>query len=746
MTTTTNDKVRSLFLAALMVFSVFAMTVALPGSAAANFQESDADAELDSGTSYWGQEVYFNDTSNGAQGETYQVREWDASDNEVGPLETEVTLDSDQSATFSTDGFSGFYVIQDPDGNILLLQDGETVGRASQTNVENNGLVNSTSSPAFEVNTQTLDVDFDDSNVDDETTDAEYEVDSNRGSFDLNVTANGDLDATELQDLFSDNGTTNGFAAADIQTDEDEDRITIEGVTKGTYEANFTDVDTGEYTLDFEVTDTEASSNASVNVSEAGEGDVAFENDVPQDQIGDVTNVTVQMENTDDATITIGSEDQNYWVVAQVTDDDDDGEVTVAFNSYLAGSDAADSDVLTDATGEDDVTVLSQGGQFYTDNQGAAPYQSLLDATEYEMNVSVGHNAIGSDAWQDADDVGSLSYQERSTDNLSIMTTPSDFSDWEEDVIVAGLGSNVTQTDEIATGDYAVVQLEASGLEGYLESAGETDFLTGNATTLVVEEADPGANADAETIQLDSNDVEVVADANNNTYYVAMPSDAGNFEETEYTAEFTVYDEMQGGPNEGDDNVLNFDEDDEDETVASNFDVVEPEVNLDMNEDDMVLVEAAENQTVSGTANIAPGTELTIEIESDDSTSPFLTRPEATVQPDGTFNASADFSDLSEGTNLTLTIDDYDVEEDGQVVSEGELGGDENVTETETETVTETETDTETEMDTETEADDGDTETDTEASPTDDSGPGFTVVAALGALIAAALLAVRRNN
>ena len=351
-----------------------------------------------------------------------------------------------------------------------------------------------------------------------------------------------------------------------------------------------------------------------------------------------------------------------------------------------------------------------------------------------------------SDAWQDADDVGSLSYQERSTDNLSIMTTPSDFSDWEEDVIVAGLGSNVTQTDEIATGDYAVVQLEASGLEGYLESAGETDFLTGNATTLVVEEADPGANADAETIQLDSNDVEVVADANNNTYYVAMPSDAGNFEETEYTAEFTVYDEMQGGPNEGDDNVLNFDEDDEDETVASNFDVVEPEVNLDMNEDDMVLVEAAENQTVSGTANIAPGTELTIEIESDDSTSPFLTRPEATVQPDGTFNASADFSDLSEGTNLTLTIDDYDVEEDGQVVSEGELGGDENVTETETETVTETETDTETEMDTETEADDGDTETDTEASPTDDSGPGFTVVAALGALIAAALLAVRRNN
>jgi len=131
----------------------------------------------------------------------------------------QVTLDTDQSATFSTDGFSGFYVIQDPDGNILYFENGEVAERDTRSNVEKNGNTGTSGyDPVFEVNTQTLDVDFDDSNVDDETTDAEYEVDSNRGSFVLNVTANGDLDATELQDLFSDNGTTNGFAAADIQT------------------------------------------------------------------------------------------------------------------------------------------------------------------------------------------------------------------------------------------------------------------------------------------------------------------------------------------------------------------------------------------------------------------------------------------------------------------------------------------------------------------------------------------------
>jgi len=212
---------------------------------------------------------------------------------------------------------------------------------------------------AFEVTPQDLEVEFDDTEVTDEDDDVTVNVDSRRASYDINVSADGDLDTDELKDIFANSDNTGSFDSVSAsETYEDDDTITLSGVSDGDYSTNFSGVDTGEYTFDFEVTDTEASSSASVNVSEAGEGDVAFENDVPQDQIGDVTNVTVQMENTDDATVTIGSEDQNYWVVAQVTDDDDDGEVTVAFNSYLAGSDAADSDVLTDATGEDDVTVL----------------------------------------------------------------------------------------------------------------------------------------------------------------------------------------------------------------------------------------------------------------------------------------------------------------------------------------------------------------------------------------------------
>ncbi|SFS08884.1 PGF-CTERM protein/surface glycoprotein [Halomicrobium zhouii] len=748
--TTTNNKLRSLFLAALMVFSVFAMTVALPGSAAANHDtdEYDYDTHLDTDDRYWGETVLAETDDTDETYELYEVNMDDDGDGE--DFKTVLTPDEDGVFTFSTDGYDGEFEIRNSNGEPVVVNDGQI------------GAVDDSGAAVFSITTQTFDADFEDANVTDEDSDVELDITTNRGRHAVEVTADG-LDEGELENIFDedasdDDGDREGeFTVSDA--DGEDDTITLEGVTSGDFNTDFSGVDTGEYTFDFEVTDTEASSSASINVSDAGEGDIQFANDVPQDQVGDVADITLEMENTDEGTITIGSEDQNYWIVAEVTDDDEDGEVTVQFNSYTAGtwvSSSAGNDVLSVEGDDDTIDVIEEGGSFAAadDATDVDASDDLLDSTEYDMNVSVGHNPLDSDAYEGADEVGALSLQDRSTDNLTIMTAPSDFSDWEQDVVVAGLGSNVTQSDEVAMEDYAIVQIEASGLEGLLESSDEDTFLdTAGATTLTVEETDPGANVDSEGLELPSEDVEIVADGDNNTYYVAMDTSAqdedGNdiFEETEYTAEFSVHDELQteDGDDSGDDNVLNFDDDDEAETVASNFEVVEPEVNLDMNEDELVLVEAADNQTVSGTTNIAPGSELRITIESDDSTSPFLTRPDPTVQPDGTFNATADFSDLSEGTNLSLTIDEYDVDEDGQVVAEGELDdGTETATPNETETETDTETDTDTE--TETTEGDGDTETDTEESPTDDSGPGFTVVAALGALIAAALLAVRRND
>ncbi|SFS08887.1 PGF-CTERM protein/surface glycoprotein, partial [Halomicrobium zhouii] len=753
--TTTNDKLRSLFLAALMVFSVFAMTVALPGSAAANhdseaYSDVDADAHLTSDTRYWGETILVFDNS---EDENYELWTTTAgSDNDQTEFVRTLTLDDDGYATFSTDGLSGDYEIRESDGDIANVGPN---GELSPTSGTSDG------DATFSVTTQTLDAEFEDSDVNDEDEDVELTIDTNRGAHDVRVSADG-LDADDLRDIFTNQDNRDGEFT---EQTTDGDTLILQDVSSGDYRTNFSGISTGEYTFDFEANDTEASSSASINVSDAAEGDIQFANDVPQDQVGDVADITLEMDNTQEGTLTIGSADQNYWIVATVEDGDEDGEVTVQFNSYTAGAYDGDTPVLSVEDSDDDVTVQREGGDFNVDE----PNYDILDATEYDMNVSTGINYDGDEAHADAKgsnyhdpaDVGALSLQDRSTDNVTVMTAPEAFSEWSDaDAINAGMGSNVTQANEIAQQDYVVVQIEASGLEGYYESLDNKDnFLnTGDATSLVIEEANPGANAGAETLAwANANEgYNIVADGNNNTYYVAVDTgsedkgdDDFSFEEdTEYSAEFSVLgSEGDLADTYGDDdtNPLNVDEDDNDEAVSGNFDVVAGESSFDLNEDDLVLVEAADNQTVSGTTNWAPGSELTLSIESDDSTSPFLTRPDAEVQPDGTFEANADFSDLSEGTNLTVTLGHLseDFDEDGQVVAQVSEET-ETATPTETtETATEEPTESTEEATEETTEESEDTETDT---PTDDSGPGFTVIAALGALIAAALLAVRRNN
>jgi len=196
-----------------------------------------------------------------------------------------------------------------------------------------------------------------------------------------------------------------------------------------------------------------------------------------------------------------------------------------------------------------------------------------------------------------------------------------------------------------------------------------------------------------------------------------------------------------------------FDDDENSETFVE-FGANEPDVNVD----EPFNVSQAEGQTVTGDTNIAPGTELSLRIRSDDGVSPsFLKTASPVVQPDGTYSATFDFSEQSVGDEYTIevntnTLPDGPVEEDGQVV--GAVATDTATPEPDTDTAT-PEPDTATpepdtatpepdtatpEPDTATPEPDTDTPTST---PT--STPGFGVVVALTALLAAALLAVRRD-
>jgi len=124
-------------------------------------------------------------------------------------------------------------------------------------------------SETFEVTTQDLTTEFDEDSVqaDDE---ADLEIDSNRGTYSLNVSADGDLDDDQLIQLFEDD-----FDYTD--DDNEDDLITLDDVSDDTFSANFSNVDdlnTGNYEFTFESTDTTAEDTASIEVTEAGEGEL----------------------------------------------------------------------------------------------------------------------------------------------------------------------------------------------------------------------------------------------------------------------------------------------------------------------------------------------------------------------------------------------------------------------------------------------------------------------------------------
>ncbi|WP_123535143.1 BGTF surface domain-containing protein [Halosimplex salinum] len=76
--------------------------------------------------------------------------------------------------------------------------------------------------------------------------------------------------------------------------------------------------------------------------------------------------------------------------------------------------------------------------------------------------------------------------------------------------------------------------------------------------------------------------------------------------------------------------------------------------------DGEVRVAPASEQTISGETTLDPGTTVSIRVTSASSSSPFLMTVEATVDDDGTFAGTFDFSGMSSGTPFDVTVRDGD--------------------------------------------------------------------------------------
>ncbi|WP_367175451.1 DUF7282 domain-containing protein [Haloarcula rubripromontorii] len=732
--TDTSEKIRSLFLTALMVFSVFAGTIAFSGGAAAAANVSVQQAvEYDDGTV----ELAFDDSIGSVSNSDVKVfvdgnenpsnfvsgTNPSLSDND-GDGRLQIDLDSDvqpnRNLTIKVSNLGGDSVVaEDIDVTSTTIDSfvsdtarsyninvyrGETVAVVNGTTTGGNVFVEEdqgsiVSDDTYETNSQVYTIDTE--NLD---TGERYNVsvkpqDNANGEagfklsdLNLNVEAD-DNDITDEDDVIANVTITRGGQPANATLfDSDGDKVDtiVKNSLSSNDETDFIfnnissyegfDANDGPYTIN--VTDNQTGVTAStdqINVSEAEDGDASFESSVVNDERGDVVNITYQLDNTDEAVVFVGDdEDDNYAISGTIEDDDGDGEVTVSFNSYLAGtsgiSGISASDILY-VKGDDEISGVEEDGTFSRSTLD----DETIEASSYNLNVTAGTSQDSS-----ADSVGTLRLSERSTETMRSWVAPQDAELDDDDIDIRDrIGQNLTQSNNIADGDLVVHQIVASGVEGPLAYEEEVNgsssttqaFLqstaggTGNndAFNLTVNRSDVGANADEDPLDLNSTNVVVVDDPDNNTYFVAVKTELANFssgtpiraddEDDELVANFTV----SGDTGLSEDN----------DGVEDDYSIVDRDATLDT-ANGLVQAQAAADQQITGTTTVAPGSELEVEVESDSDSNPFLDRPEATVGQNGTFSATADFSDYSAGTNFTAQTLDVDGdnlgdEEDGQL-------------------------------------------------------------------------------
>ncbi|WP_336358225.1 DUF7282 domain-containing protein [Haloarcula sp. CGMCC 1.6347] len=731
--TDTNEKIRSLFLTALMVFSVFAGTIAFSGGAAAAANVTVEQAvEYDSGTVELALngstgstvtdtdiDVYIDGNKNPSKYGVTNVGADGTSERLQFSLDQDVQPNRNLTVKVSNlTGGDGTVVAEDIDvtsETITANTKNDTelnAFRGEVIAIEKTSADDSDNSPSIEVeadsvvlsdsytdNSEVYTVDTSDFDTGEDYT---ISVDNNEeavvtiSDLSLNVNIDDDVgDGANIDDTdtLAINVSTNrgGEPANATLFNEDDDKVdTIIKNLKGNDNTVF---DFGNHSADdspyyVEVTDNQTGVSAQsdqINVSESDDGEASFETGTVQDELGDVANITVQVDNTEDAVINVGSQnDDNYYIQGQLTDEDGDGEVTVQFNSYTAGTDGTNT--VLSVPGDDDLDEVEEGGDFSRTNLSS----DALEAGSYSINVTAGTSPDVTSP----DAVGTLQLNENSVENVKTWAAPSDADIDDEDVdIYDRIGVNLTESDDLAAEDVVVHEIQASGIEGALEyeqedgSASDAteafidatdttpDRINSSDTTdsglrLYVNRTDVGANADANPVNFtnSSDAVTVVDDPDNNTYFVAVDTSDVVFEngktiideeDTRLNATFSV----REGPLTDDRN-----------SGSAIYTTSERDATLNLDDDDLVTVSAAAGQEVTGETNVAPGSELEVEMESENEANPFVLRPETDVAPDGTYTATADFSDYSAGTNFTVrTLDvdgsnDFSDEQDGRIV------------------------------------------------------------------------------
>lgn len=442
---------------------------------------------------------------------------------------------------------------------------------------------------------------------------------------------------------------------------------------------------------------------AITNVSMVAEEEASgrFDDRVVSAHRGDVLDIRIT--GAKNHRVDLGSEDTGFNISFRITS----GGAAVRLNTYKAGQSGYPPEEV----------IWAESGSIADVQITPGDINEPLEEGRYPMSIS--YNGTESD-------VGSFLVTERSTNYMSGWAVPQGF-EVEEDTTadaVANAGENRTSNLSIASGDWLALEVNATGLYGIVEKSG-LDGDDGISVEFV--EQNPPPNYDPNTFEGDDA-AHLVADPEKGRFFLLVDTQRHDIEPGDiYDATFRVAPESGLVESE--------------EVRTTTFRVLERKSQI-FYRGRKLIANASGKTTITGNATMVAGTTFRVRARST-GTHPFLETKVVELDNESAFETTFDVSPYPPGTNFSILIPETGLSVPAVV---GEI---ETPTPTPTVTpVTETPTVTPTPTPTATPAltyvtnDPIPAQTVTES----DGQPGFGLMGPLAAVLAAALLAIRRGR
>ena len=579
---------------------------------AADPGDYDADAEISNNGNYWnGQTLLYEDSS--LDGDT-TVRLRAAEDDR---LVKELDIVDDTVVTFGTDDMElGEFYLETEAGQTLasftLSEQSITAEVPEDATVENR---------------------------DDRAT-ITATVESSRNRYDLAITevTHDGNDASLSKDALSRlvEGTVE---FEDVNNDGDDEPVLRSVSSEEEVTLNFHEFPEGDYSFTVSAADTAAEDTFSVTVEEYTEASGDFANQFQETYRGNVVEIPVHLEGTQEGTLHIGSKESGYEAEVDF-ETNEDGEVVLLFDTAAAGQGAASDPTVTVKDEEGDALVVSESEL----REG-----TRLEAAQYLLELRVNEEEA---------DLAAMSIHPVELHGASSSVVPGDAAT----TSIEDLEDAATDRKEVSVEDYALVQFEVDGLDKYFtsqESADDfrRDSKSANQNYAYISLIEQAPERNHAPNRLDVGRTLIFNDREDGGIYMLVdPQAYGDIEPgVTYEAHLNL---MEENPYIEEDTIL-----------ATEIEFTEATIELETNSEGQVELANLEGQTVAGETSLAPGREIDILARSEGDY-PFRTSQTATVSEDGTFDTAMNMGGFEAplGYEYEVLLPDLDKEYPGVIV------------------------------------------------------------------------------